>query len=374
MKNINRMGVFIFYDVSGVVDQYVNVLLDSMHTILQKLVIIVNGRIRDEEYPKLEKYSQDIFIRENVGFDAGGYKDAFTEFLSPQELMHYDEIVLFNDTFYGPLYSWIDVFNIMEKEQIDFWGLSRHPGGETQGEIIVQHIQSFFLVCRKSLFESENWKKFWNCLEYPENVREAISNFEIRFSEYFTQNGFECKAFTDLQSISFEYDTNPYLKYSYELIKYARFPIIKKKVFSLRYFLGAKQSLDYIADETNYDVNLIYLNLKRLRGEGVINIFDPFNEAELNKFYNRHKNIFIYGHGYYGQGIEMYFRYKNWKYRGFLVTQKNENDDNVYAYDEIELYEDDGVILALGKKALEEVYPIISRHLKISQLLMPEFR
>lgn len=374
MKNVNRMGVFIFYDASGIVDRYVDVLLDSMRTVLRKLVIIVNGGIRDKEYHKLVKYSQDIFVRKNVGFDAGGYKDAFTEFLTPEELTSYDEIVLFNDTFYGPLYPWIDVFNIMEKEKIDFWGLSRHPGGKLQGGIVAQHIQSFFLVCRKALFESKNWTEFWNGLEYPKNVWEAISNFEVRFSEYFTQNGFVCKAFTDLKCASFEYDTNPYLDYGYELIKFARFPIIKKKMFSLRYLLDAKQSLDYIADKTNYDINLIYLNLKRLRGEGVIDILDPFNEAELDKFYNKHKNIFIYGHGYYGRGIEMYFRYKGWKHRGFLVTKKNETDNKVFAYDEIEFYEDDGVILALGKKALGEVYPIISRHLKISQLLRPVFK
>lgn len=373
MSDINRMGIFVFYDASGIVDQYVDVLLNSMNNILQDLVIVVNGRIKDEDYFKLKKYSQKIFIRENYGFDAGGYKDVFTRFLLCQEWMQYNELVLFNDTFYGPFYPWEDVFNIMDKEHADFWGLSRYPGSNIQGNIVDQHIQSFFLVCRKSLFASKRWEEFWNSLEYPMNLLEAISNFEINFSKYFIQNGFVCKAFIDIKMNALTYNINPYLDYAYNLIKDIQFPVLKKKVISLRYFLNAKQSLDYIAENINYDISLIYSNLKRLQKDGTINIIAPFNEIKLEKFYNTYKNIYIYGHGYYGQGMELYFEYKGWKYKGFIISEKEEKDNKIFAFRDIKFNKEDGIILALGRKTLKEVYLKIRNYLDKSQLLFPEY-
>ena len=100
---MKRLGVFVFYDASGIVDPYVEYLLESMKNIIQKLIIIINGEIKDEEYNKLKKYSQDIFIRKNYGYDAGAYKDVFMQFLTRKEQIKWDEIILFNDTFYGPL-------------------------------------------------------------------------------------------------------------------------------------------------------------------------------------------------------------------------------------------------------------------------------
>ena len=73
---MNRLGIFIFYDACGIVDQYVEVLLEGLLTVLNKLVIVINGNITNTSERKLRRYSANIFARENIGFDGGGYKDA----------------------------------------------------------------------------------------------------------------------------------------------------------------------------------------------------------------------------------------------------------------------------------------------------------
>ena len=40
---MKRMGIFIFYDEAGIVDEYIEVLLSSMQDILERLVVIVNA-------------------------------------------------------------------------------------------------------------------------------------------------------------------------------------------------------------------------------------------------------------------------------------------------------------------------------------------
>ena len=50
LYSMKRMGIFIFYDEAGIVDEYIEVLLSSMQDILERLVVIVNGNVRDEGY------------------------------------------------------------------------------------------------------------------------------------------------------------------------------------------------------------------------------------------------------------------------------------------------------------------------------------
>ena len=81
---MNRIGVFVFYDERGFVDDYVCYLLNSIQEIVKRLIIITNGIVKNFGYEKLKQYSDTIFVRENYGYDAGAYKDLFTNFLSDE--------------------------------------------------------------------------------------------------------------------------------------------------------------------------------------------------------------------------------------------------------------------------------------------------
>ena len=49
-----RMGIFVFYDAVGVVDDYAEVLLESMRKEVQKLIVIVNGTVESIGYQRLK--------------------------------------------------------------------------------------------------------------------------------------------------------------------------------------------------------------------------------------------------------------------------------------------------------------------------------
>lgn len=110
-----------------------------------------NGFITDAGKGKLTNLSKEIFIRENTGFDAGGFKDALTKFLKWEEIYEYDELLLFNDSFFGPFDSFSHVFSVMEKKDVDFWTLTKDNGYTRK----VPAVQSYFIVIRKTLLQSE---------------------------------------------------------------------------------------------------------------------------------------------------------------------------------------------------------------------------
>lgn len=117
---MNRIGIFCFYDKEGIVDEYVEFLLKELCRCLSSLVIIINGNVSVKGRLILEKYTDEIYIRDNKGFDGGAYKDVLINMLGWSRIQKYDELVLCNDTFYGPFVSFESIFNDMESTRADF--------------------------------------------------------------------------------------------------------------------------------------------------------------------------------------------------------------------------------------------------------------
>ena len=69
LSHPKRLGLFIFYDRDGIVDDYVEYLLQDISENFTRLVILSNSTLEVSEQKKLEKYSSDIIIRENKGLD-----------------------------------------------------------------------------------------------------------------------------------------------------------------------------------------------------------------------------------------------------------------------------------------------------------------
>lgn len=69
---------------------------------LDELVIVSNGFLNEESISGLSEYtSHDIVIRDNLGFDAGAWRDMMLD-TGFKKLCQFDEIILFNDSFFWP--------------------------------------------------------------------------------------------------------------------------------------------------------------------------------------------------------------------------------------------------------------------------------
>ena len=373
---LKRIAIFVFYDPCGIVDSYVEVLLEKMLECVQKLVIVVNGFIDVPSYEILKKYTEYVYIRGNLGYDGGAYKDAILYYLKDEPWEQWDELVLFNDTFYGPFENWKKVFDLMEKEEVDFWGLSKHLGSNGQkiwhGKALEAHIQGYFVVCRRQLVLSEIFFRFWNQLEYPISYEEAVEKFEISFSSVLHRDGFVSKAYTDVSNPDFkiEYCENVYTNKPYELICKADFPIIKRRVLDIEFFSRGIEAIEYVKKNTNYDSGLITKHMERL---SKVQSKKSFSPVLLQEFYDGHEKIYIYGHGEYAKSVTLYFDYKGWKFEKYIVTRKKENEPDIISFHELNLKGNEGIILALGKKALEEVYPMLKNEVNKANLFVPQY-
>lgn len=357
-----RLGIFVFYDSDGVVDDYVIYLLKRFIVVLTKLVIVVNGRIDEKGLKSFSVISSSIYFRDNFGFDGGAYKDAIIKYLH-EDLSGYDELVLCNDTFYGPFYPFENVFSFMQPLDYDFWGLSRHAGGGKVlgiGMDIPPHLQGYFLVVNKKILSSDCFLPFFKNLSYPKTYQDAIEKFEIGFTSYFSKFGFKYGDYAQARCWKTVPNCANYIRYADLLVKDYDFPILKKKALSLSNFLAHKNVLDYLKNSKRYDVQLIFNNLKRLRS--LRN--DIFNLDQIDSFFKNHDKVYVWGNGEIGKNISAFLKSENYIVSG-VITSDNFSDFAINS--------NDGIILALGRNACSEVLPLVKESFSEQQLLLPNY-
>lgn len=291
--NPKRLAIFLYYDKDGIVDDYIPYLINDLKQCLERIVIVINGYITTEGRARLKELTEDVFVRDNEGFDAAGWKEAMIDYLGWDEIEKYDELILLNDTFFGPFYSFKEIFAQMNTKPIDFWGLTSHGEMPIDGINAAlcpyptwpEHIQSYFIVIRKAMHKSYEFRRYWEKQPTFASRDEAINKNEVVLTKHFTDAGFVWDVLVDTKDLDGNAPINHYMYNAYEILSKLRYPIIKRRNFAAPYreYLDltvgnqAKKALEYIDKHTNYDINLILDNILR-----VYNISDIYNNLHLN--------------------------------------------------------------------------------------------
>ncbi len=258
---MKRLAIYVFWEQDGIVHDYVTYYLDALKKVAEK-VVVVNGQLSKAGESTLEKLGVDFFVRENLGLDFSGWKAAL-EREGWDNVHSYDELILCNCSCYGPVYPFSEVFDKMEKRACDFWGLYRHPAVEGY---FPAHLQSYFLVIRKPLLESELFAGYWQSLTPAANWSKAVEQ-ETHFTQYFEEKGFTSSAYIEVCESGKLID-NPTVSLAHKLLADDRFPLVKRKAFTEPYdyafSLGnasqGKETLEFLKT-TGFPVSHIYKDL-----------------------------------------------------------------------------------------------------------------
>jgi len=232
----NRAAFFVFYEKDGNVADWVVYYLNALKEVAGTLCVIVNGKLSNSGRELLLTTGAELLLRENFGFDFSAWKVGLEKF-GKNRLAEFDEIILCNNSCYGPVVSFAPILKKMDAEEADFWGLLFHA----EPPSFPEHLQSYFLVLRKKLVQSEAFSKYWKNLRQPKTYDEARKN-EVGFTRYFIDTGFKAVAFVPRGKYS---SLNPTIYEPCRLLAEDAFPLVKRKVFSLpyRYFHAQSRGL-----------------------------------------------------------------------------------------------------------------------------------
>lgn len=273
------LGIFAFYDKRKEVKNYVKFLIQEMEKEIADLFVVCNGEISEDGRAFFAENAQGLLVRLNEGFDAGAYQDAILNHIGIKKMKEYDALLLFNNSFYGPIFPFGEMFEKMNAKKLDFWGIT--AGGSDAGNKTPYHIQSYFLMISKSILQSECFGEYWRTQEKCNTFQEAVEKFELRFTKFFLNQGYSCGTYIEQEEIEKHYDIsgNILSRLGYELISEHEIPILKRKYIMLDIKESPYQNnvdvLKYINDHTDYNVDFIW--------DDIIKGYTPY-ELNLRRF------------------------------------------------------------------------------------------
>ena len=355
---MKRLGIFCFYDKEGIVDSYIEYLLNELMTVLDKLIVVVNGQVNEEGKHIFSRYASDLIIRENKGFDGGAYYDVIVNVLG-ESIRAWDELVLCNDTFFGPFVPMRSIFDRMERKQLDFWGLNLVEGKLTT------HIQSYFLVFGAKLLQNGHLTQYFrdNINPLTDDILEDWGKFEQGLSLHLIEKKFSYGAYCNTE-LCHIYKSPDICLDRYGL------PILKRKIFSGAYnFQTAINAVRYVRQSTDYDITHILQCTQRLYGlcldqEALLEYIPPslkkaahlpscrFFWDELDAKVGG-RDFYLYGAGVFGRIFYYIYLQKNKGLKGFVISDSERIEEPfvcglpVFHYGEID--KDSLVILGVGK-------------------------
>ena len=327
-KKEKRIALYVLYDKEGIVDDYVVFQLEQLRTEVEHIVAICQGYVREDNKSRIEVVADEVIYRENTGYDAGAWKDAMLNHIGWKKLSEYDELVLMNDSCFGPVFPFCDMFDEMESREVDFWGVTEHTEmsdhtGKNPYGFLPRHIQTYFICLRKEVFQSTAFVEFWTNYTESNDFELTVATFETVLTRRLEDAGFRWDIYAKVTGENAEKWTNrnPTIFRMDDLLVKQKNPLIKKKSLmglldkSLKETDGnlARKCLEFIERETGYDTGLIFQNI--IRNGHVRELYELYHwdyflpENVQIKSVSEKKKIALTMHMYYDELIDYCHEY-----------------------------------------------------------------
>lgn len=248
-----KVCIFSHFDRDSVVRRYV---FEYVRAIVSAgfsvMFVSTADRITPEDRERLEALGADIHIRENKGLDFGSWQYGMA-LLGDQEPAR--QLLLANDSVFGPLFDLKFMVDQMNGTDADFWGVTdSYEGG--------WHLQSYFLCFNENVIRSKAFRDFFARDFSTLPKQQVIVQGEVALSQALLLAGFTGMAscpYGALTEDKFGELCNPTQHYWDELIETHRCPFVK--LLLLRENPNGVENLhrwrDVIGRACDYDIALI---------------------------------------------------------------------------------------------------------------------
>lgn len=250
---MNKIAIYVFYEKNSEVRDYVTYYINGLKEVAKDILVVINGDISSAGLQKLKDLNVEVLQRENIGFDFAAYK-AGIEYIGYDKLKNYNELILTNNNYYGPIYPFSEMFDEMAKRECDFWGINRHP------EVKDEKYNSFLPMKNQQEIMIDDFLVFrQQCFEIICNNLELNSLDNLKSDTFMSFDKYKKLICDDPRYLS------------YSQIKDDKSPIIHREYFCdfrkyLNYYCVGYQpklAMDFIKNNTDYNIDLIWEDLLR---------------------------------------------------------------------------------------------------------------
>lgn len=242
---MKRICLFAAYNKNGIIQDYVIYYLKCLSEYAE-IYYMADNETSENELIKIKPYIKNAFCYHHGKYDFGSWQELIN-ILGWNKLSENDELILANDSMFGPLFPFEKYFNKMENNnEWDICGINRTYDYRTKQWFL----NSYFLVFKKKAFISDIFKKHIESIEKKESPYDVVNAYEIPFMKKFYDNGFKVKCLIDCND-------HVYMQWRKFILKGS--PFLKKKIFDDDLFVKSKAYSwkKFIIKYTEYDPKLI---------------------------------------------------------------------------------------------------------------------
>ncbi len=194
-KRRNNIAVFAHYDKDDSIDEYVIFYLKQLKSICKYLIFVSDSNLQSSELQKIESIVDYSLSKKHGEYDFGSYKRGIEFARQKGLLQEADNLILCNDSCYGPFYPLEQTMDEMNSRACDFWGITKnvniverkaYPCKETNNK----HVQSYFMVFKKQVLNSEAFKNFLESITAEAEKKSIIIKYEIGLCAQLCRAGF----------------------------------------------------------------------------------------------------------------------------------------------------------------------------------------
>ncbi|MDY6407164.1 MAG: rhamnan synthesis F family protein, partial [Pseudomonadota bacterium] len=238
---INRIAVFASYSNDGRIADYVIKYLKELKKTNTDIVFISDSPIFPEEVNKIEKLVLYALFERHGEYDFGSYKRGLNYILAHRLLTDNTELILCNDSVYGPFYPLSDIFYKMNAKKVDFWGM-------TDSFQIQYHLQSYFLYFKNSKLIKYALLPYLNRVKKETKKRDIVYKYEVPLAKYLHDRGYKIAAYNPiaLNPCPRGRKVNQTISCPLELIEYHHFPFLKRSILLGKYKSWKPEAISYI--------------------------------------------------------------------------------------------------------------------------------
>ena len=218
-----RIAIVASYFGDGKLSATLIYLLKGLHEVVDNIVLVGDCPVLPEEVKKLEGMVAVAKFERHEQYDFGSYRRGL-EICRKEGLLgscDIDELVVLNDSNYGPLYPLSESFCVMREKKCDFWG---YTGYDLSGH---KHISSYFYVFRRAIIDSGILDEFLLQVKGRLTRDVVIERFEVCLTQHLAGNGFSWDTYVPFGAVV----GNP-TKHPLTVVGKYRMPLVKVKTIN----------------------------------------------------------------------------------------------------------------------------------------------
>jgi len=254
---MNKLVIFSHYDARNCIADYVVYYIDGLRAASCDVVFVSDCQLKLKEQDKIAEKTLVIITGKHGEYDFGSYKRGYAYASINHLLDVYEELIFCNDSCFAPIFPFSGMFDQMQSIACDFWGITYSTFGfhEDKGCLVkstVGHLQSYFILFKKTVFNSSCFKDFLSTIKKEENKMYVILNYELRITKMLEDAGYISGRFIP-EYVVFNDDLSVFELWD-ELIFHYHSPFLKYQAISL-------YKADFFRLKCLYPVDLIKKNI-----------------------------------------------------------------------------------------------------------------